>query len=50
MRLTIFLIFFFSLGSHRLEFFRDLNLKALMGEDWKQPESDIWKSLTNYMD
>ncbi|NWS73450.1 CD033 protein, partial [Crotophaga sulcirostris] len=32
---------------HRLEYFKDLNLKALMGEDWKQPESDIWKSLTN---
>uniref|UniRef100_A0A8B9M5D2 Chromosome 4 open reading frame 33 n=1 Tax=Accipiter nisus TaxID=211598 RepID=A0A8B9M5D2_9AVES len=34
-------------GNHRLEFFKDLNLKGLMGEDWKQPESDIWKSLTN---
>ncbi|XP_075607273.1 UPF0462 protein C4orf33 homolog isoform X2 [Balearica regulorum gibbericeps] len=32
---------------HRLEFFKDLNLKGLMGEDWKQPESDIWKFLTN---
>ncbi|KAF2977627.1 hypothetical protein EK904_010732 [Melospiza melodia maxima] len=31
---------------HRLEFFKDLNLKELTGEDWKQPESDIWKSLT----
>lgn len=29
---------------HRLEFFQELNLKELMGEDWKQPESDIWKS------
>ncbi|NXP38621.1 CD033 protein, partial [Leiothrix lutea] len=29
---------------HRLEFFQDLNLKELTGEDWKQPESDIWKS------
>nr|XP_013806998.1 PREDICTED: UPF0462 protein C4orf33 homolog [Apteryx mantelli mantelli] len=27
---------------HRLEFFKQLNLKELMGEDWKQPESDIW--------
>ncbi|XP_054058618.1 UPF0462 protein C4orf33 homolog isoform X3 [Rissa tridactyla] len=32
---------------HRLEFFKDLNLKELMGEDWKQPESDIWKFLPN---
>ncbi|XP_067153830.1 UPF0462 protein C4orf33 homolog isoform X1 [Apteryx mantelli] len=32
---------------HRLEFFKQLNLKELMGEDWKQPESDIWKSLTD---
>ncbi|XP_061210630.1 UPF0462 protein C4orf33 homolog isoform X1 [Neopsephotus bourkii] len=32
---------------HRLEFFEDLNLKGLMGKDWKQPESDIWKSLNN---
>ncbi|XP_054248354.1 UPF0462 protein C4orf33 homolog isoform X1 [Indicator indicator] len=32
---------------HRLEFFKDLNLSRLMGEDWKQPESNIWKSLTN---
>ncbi|KAM6270150.1 UPF0462 protein C4orf33 homolog isoform 1-T2 [Porphyrio hochstetteri] len=32
---------------HRLEFFKELNLKGLMGEDWKQPESDIWKCLTN---
>ncbi|NXP00698.1 CD033 protein, partial [Certhia brachydactyla] len=31
---------------HRLEFFEDLNLEELTGEDWKQPESDIWKSLT----
>ncbi|NXP44723.1 CD033 protein, partial [Heliornis fulica] len=28
---------------HRLELFKDLNLKGLMGEEWKQPESDIWK-------
>lgn len=40
-----FLIYFSSLCSHRLEFFKDLNLKELMGEDWKQPESDIWKTL-----
>ncbi|KAM9192998.1 UPF0462 protein C4orf33 homolog [Mergus octosetaceus] len=32
---------------HRLEFFKELNLKRLMGEDWKQPESDIWKSQAN---
>ncbi|XP_071609965.1 UPF0462 protein C4orf33 homolog isoform X1 [Heliangelus exortis] len=32
---------------HRLEFFKYLNLKGLMGEDWKQPESDLWKSLTH---
>ncbi|NXA51891.1 CD033 protein, partial [Nothocercus julius] len=32
---------------HRLEFFKELNLKALMGEDWKQPESNIWKCLTD---
>ncbi|XP_060134583.1 UPF0462 protein C4orf33 homolog isoform X1 [Zootoca vivipara] len=27
---------------HRLEYFKCLNLKLLMGEDWKQPESDLW--------
>ncbi|OXB60782.1 UNVERIFIED_CONTAM: hypothetical protein H355_015357, partial [Colinus virginianus] len=32
---------------HRLEFFQELNLKELMGEDWKQPESDIWKTHAN---
>jgi len=32
--------------SHRLEFFQELNLKELMGEDWKQPESHLWKSHT----
>uniref|UniRef100_A0A8V0Y1L7 Uncharacterized protein n=1 Tax=Gallus gallus TaxID=9031 RepID=A0A8V0Y1L7_CHICK len=31
---------------HRLEFFQELNLKELMGEDWKQPESHLWKSHT----
>ncbi|EMP36382.1 UPF0462 protein C4orf33 like protein [Chelonia mydas] len=30
---------------HRLEFFKPLNLKVLMGEDWKQPESDLWMSI-----
>ncbi|XP_031965672.1 UPF0462 protein C4orf33 homolog [Corvus moneduloides] len=35
---------------HRLEFFKDLNLKELTGEDWEQPESDMWKSLTKWMD
>ncbi|XP_028599152.2 UPF0462 protein C4orf33 homolog [Podarcis muralis] len=29
---------------HRLEYFKCLNLKLLMGEDWKQPESDLWAS------
>ncbi|XP_068798169.1 UPF0462 protein C4orf33 homolog isoform X2 [Struthio camelus] len=32
---------------HRLEFFKQLNLKGLMGENWKQPESEIWKSVTD---
>ncbi|POI28263.1 hypothetical protein CIB84_007987 [Bambusicola thoracicus] len=32
---------------HRLEFFQELNLKEVMGEDWKQPESDILKSQAN---
>ncbi|NWQ75658.1 CD033 protein, partial [Columbina picui] len=32
---------------HCLEFFKELNLKGLMGEDRKQPESDIWKFLSN---
>lgn len=31
---------------YRLEFFQELNLKELMGEDWKQPESHLWKSHT----
>ncbi|XP_044285295.1 UPF0462 protein C4orf33 homolog [Varanus komodoensis] len=29
---------------HRLEYFRSLNLTLLMGEDWKQPISDLWAS------
>ncbi|XP_053109307.1 UPF0462 protein C4orf33 homolog isoform X8 [Hemicordylus capensis] len=27
---------------HRLEYFKSLNLNKLMGEDWKQPLSDLW--------
>ncbi|XP_020637196.3 UPF0462 protein C4orf33 homolog [Pogona vitticeps] len=27
---------------HRLEYFKSFNLKLLMGEDWKQPGSDLW--------
>uniref|UniRef100_A0A8D0H7E4 Chromosome 4 open reading frame 33 n=1 Tax=Sphenodon punctatus TaxID=8508 RepID=A0A8D0H7E4_SPHPU len=29
---------------HYLECFRHLNLKELMGEDWKQPVSNLWLS------
>ncbi|XP_019389528.1 PREDICTED: UPF0462 protein C4orf33-like isoform X3 [Crocodylus porosus] len=29
---------------HRLELFKQFSLKALMGEDWRQPESDLWMS------
>ncbi|XP_061441032.1 UPF0462 protein C4orf33 homolog [Rhineura floridana] len=29
---------------HRLEYFKCLNLKLLMEEDWKQPGSDLWAS------
>ncbi|XP_005991344.1 UPF0462 protein C4orf33 homolog [Latimeria chalumnae] len=28
---------------HRLEYFKDFSLQAIMGEEWKQPESDLWK-------
>lgn len=48
--LKLFFVYFSSLCSHRLEFFRDLNLKELTGEDWEQPESDIWKSLSKWID
>ncbi|XP_015200370.1 UPF0462 protein C4orf33 homolog isoform X2 [Lepisosteus oculatus] len=29
---------------HLLEYFQDFSLKAIMGEDWVQPESDLWKN------
>ncbi|XP_019349908.1 UPF0462 protein C4orf33 isoform X1 [Alligator mississippiensis] len=29
---------------HHLELFKQFSLKALMGEDWRQPESDLWMS------
>ncbi|XP_050972288.1 UPF0462 protein C4orf33 homolog [Labeo rohita] len=27
---------------HRLEYFEDFTLQSIMGEDWVQPESDLW--------
>lgn len=42
---AFFILLFFAVIAWN--FFEDLNLKGLMGEDWKQPESDIWKSLNN---
>ncbi|XP_016104512.1 UPF0462 protein C4orf33 homolog isoform X1 [Sinocyclocheilus grahami] len=27
---------------HRLEYFQDFTLQSIMGEDWVQPESDLW--------
>ncbi|XP_016347217.1 UPF0462 protein C4orf33 homolog isoform X2 [Sinocyclocheilus anshuiensis] len=27
---------------HRLEYFQDFTLQSIMGEDWIQPESDLW--------
>ncbi|XP_066488632.1 UPF0462 protein C4orf33 homolog [Tiliqua scincoides] len=29
---------------HRLEYFKSFSLKSLMGEDWKQPVSELWAS------
>ncbi|XP_014341186.1 UPF0462 protein C4orf33 homolog [Latimeria chalumnae] len=29
---------------HLLEYFKDFSLNWIMGEDWVQPESDLWKS------
>ncbi|KAG7458840.1 hypothetical protein MATL_G00224930 [Megalops atlanticus] len=29
---------------HLLEYFQDFRLQAIMGEDWVQPESDLWKT------
>ncbi|XP_007895899.1 UPF0462 protein C4orf33 homolog isoform X2 [Callorhinchus milii] len=29
---------------HRLEYFKDFNLKSTMKEDWEQPNSDLWES------
>lgn len=29
--------------SHRLEYFQNFHLQSIMGEDWVQPESDLWK-------
>uniref|UniRef100_A0A667WA50 Chromosome 4 open reading frame 33 n=1 Tax=Myripristis murdjan TaxID=586833 RepID=A0A667WA50_9TELE len=28
---------------HLLEYFQDFRLQSIMGEDWVQPESDLWK-------
>uniref|UniRef100_A0A3P9MV96 Chromosome 4 open reading frame 33 n=1 Tax=Poecilia reticulata TaxID=8081 RepID=A0A3P9MV96_POERE len=28
---------------HRLEYFQNFRLQSIMGEDWVQPESDLWK-------
>ncbi|XP_072898784.1 UPF0462 protein C4orf33 homolog [Hemitrygon akajei] len=28
---------------HRLEYFEDFNLSSVMGGEWKQPRSDLWK-------
>ncbi|KAF5923364.1 hypothetical protein HPG69_006533, partial [Diceros bicornis minor] len=27
---------------HRLEYFKPFNFNSLLGEEWKQPESDLW--------
>ncbi|XP_023372351.1 UPF0462 protein C4orf33 homolog isoform X1 [Otolemur garnettii] len=27
---------------HRLEYFKPFNFNTLLGEEWKQPESDLW--------
>ncbi|XP_074130272.1 UPF0462 protein C4orf33-like [Sminthopsis crassicaudata] len=29
---------------HRLEYFKSFNLNMIFGEEWKQPESDLWMS------
>ncbi|KAM4595818.1 UPF0462 protein C4orf33 homolog [Fundulus diaphanus] len=28
---------------HRLEYFHNFRLQSIVGEDWVQPESDLWK-------
>ncbi|XP_059821220.1 UPF0462 protein C4orf33 homolog isoform X3 [Hypanus sabinus] len=28
---------------HRLEYFEDFSLSSVMGDEWKQPRSDLWK-------
>ncbi|XP_055990515.1 UPF0462 protein C4orf33 homolog [Sorex fumeus] len=30
---------------HRLEYFQPLSFNALLGEEWKQPESDLWPAV-----
>ncbi|XP_041045963.1 UPF0462 protein C4orf33 homolog isoform X1 [Carcharodon carcharias] len=29
---------------HRLEYFKDFSLNSVMGKQWKQPQSELWKS------
>lgn len=36
-------LFSLSRRSHLLEYFQDFRLQSIMGEDWVQPESDLWK-------
>ncbi|MCJ8750299.1 hypothetical protein PDJAM_G00261090 [Pangasius djambal] len=31
---------------HRLEYFQPFRLQSIMGEDWVQPESDLWKGVS----
>lgn len=29
--------------SHRLEYFQSFSLQSIMGDEWVQPESDLWQ-------
>uniref|UniRef100_UPI00398E8774 UPF0462 protein C4orf33 homolog isoform X2 n=1 Tax=Pristiophorus japonicus TaxID=55135 RepID=UPI00398E8774 len=31
---------------HRLEYFKNFSLSSVMGKQWKQPKSDLWKSVS----
>ncbi|XP_031322002.1 UPF0462 protein C4orf33 homolog isoform X1 [Camelus dromedarius] len=30
---------------HRFEYFKPFNLKWIIGDDWEQPDSELWKEL-----
>ncbi|XP_055061799.2 UPF0462 protein C4orf33 homolog [Misgurnus anguillicaudatus] len=34
---------------HRLEYFQDFTLQSIMGEDWVQPESDLWNGAGKFV-